>query len=151
MRTTVPRALLLAPALLTLPLLATGCASDKERYCDEVVEQQEPLTEAFGGDPRVAFFAALPSFRALEEKAPRDIRDEWDTLIGAIEDLDRALDDAGVDPAAYDPEDLPEDVTAPERREIEAAADRLASDEVAAALDGVEQQARDVCQTPLSL
>ena len=142
---------LVTAAVLALALALSACASDKERYCEEVTEQQEPLTEAFAAGPREAFFLALPAFRALEEKAPRDIRDEWDTLIGAIEDLEAALADAGVEPAAYDPKDLPEGLTAAERDAVEAAATRLASPEVAAALEGVEQQARDVCQTPLSL
>jgi hypothetical protein len=136
---------------LAVVLGLSGCATDQERYCEEVAEQQEPLTEAFAADPREAFFLALPSFRALAAEAPRDIRDEWDTLIGAVEDLEEALDEAGVEPAAYDPEDLPAGLGAEDREAIEAAADRLASAEVAAALAGVEQQARDVCQTPLSL
>ena len=50
---------------------------------------------------------ALPIFRDLADEAPDDIRDEWRTVIGALEGLEDALDDAGVDPATYDRDDPP--------------------------------------------
>ena len=61
------------------------------------------------------------------------------------------MDDAGVDPATYDRDDPPEDVSEEERDRIDAAAEELTTQESVAAFAAVEQQARDVCKTPLRL
>lgn len=140
----------LGALLLTAPLL-TGCASDKERYCEAVQENQTELSEiAAQGGPE-ALIEALDIYRELQEEAPRDITDEWDQVVSSIEALDEALTDAGVDPATYNPEKPPEDVTEDQQQAIADAASELGSRETVAALAGVEQQARDVCKTPLTL
>ena len=72
-------------------------------------------------------------------------------LIEAIDGLVEALDNAGVDPATYDRDKPPAGVTDEERAAIDAAARRLTAPETATALEAVQQQARDVCKTPLSL
>ena len=51
-----------------------------------------------------AVLDALDAYRDLQAQAPRDLRDEWSQVIGRLEALESALDEAGVDPAAYDPE-----------------------------------------------
>ncbi len=66
-------------------------------------------------------------------------------------DLEQALDDAGVDPATYDPKNPPQDLGDDDVAAIADAADRVGSPETQRALQGLEQQALDVCQTPLSL
>lgn len=144
-------------SLLLTPLLGAafvGCGGEEDpfaAYCDEVKAQQEPLTEALAPGGPTALIDALPSFEKLSEDAPDDISDEWSVLIGAIEGLVEALDDAGVDPATYDREEPSEEVTEEEQETIDAAARRLTAPETAAALEAVQQQARDVCKTPLSL
>ena len=144
---------LLAPLgalLVTAPLLV-GCASDKERYCEAVQENQTELSEIAAQGGQEALIEALDIYRELQEEAPRDITDEWDQVVSSIEALDEALSDAGVDPATYDPEKPPEGVTEEQQQAIRDAATELASRETVAALSGVEQQARDVCKTPLTL
>lgn len=135
--------------LLVAGLLLTGCADDKERYCDAVRDNQRELGETLGAGGPDALLNALPTFRELAEDAPRDIRDEWATVIDALEGLQDALDAAGVDAATYDREDPPDAVTQEQRDAIDAAAARLTDEQTVAALGGVEQQAKDVCGTPL--
>ena len=65
--------------------------------------------------------------------------------------LDDALKDAHVDPKTYDATHPPAGVSADQQRAIAAAATRLGSQKTLAALAAVQQQARDVCHTPLSL
>jgi hypothetical protein len=136
--------------LLVLPL-AAACASDQERYCEAVEEHQAELTEIVGQGGGAALLDALDIYRDLQDDAPRDIEDEWRQVVGALEGLDEALADAGADPATYDPEDPPAEVSPQEREAIARAADEVGSVETQEALRGLEQQARDVCQTPLSL
>jgi hypothetical protein len=133
--------------------LATNLGDDDPyaAYCEVVEDNQEELTRIVGeGGPDV-LLRALPVFRELEDAAPPDIADDWQIVVTGLAALQAALDDAGVDPATYDPEDLPDGVSDEERDRIAAAAQKLTGDETVAAFAAVGQQARDVCKTPLRL
>lgn len=139
----------LAAALL-LSLLA-GCGSDQEGYCDAVEEHQQELSEIVGsGDPD-ALLQALDVLEDLQDQAPDDISDEWQQVVGRIEALESALDDAGVDPATYDRDHPPAGLSEEQAAAIDAAAKELGSGTTLRALQDLDQQARDVCHTPLTL
>lgn len=140
-------------ALLAVAPLVVGCGEDDpfEAYCDEVKAQQEALSEDLAGDEATGLIDALPEFERLAAKAPSDLRDEWRTVTSRIEGLIDAVESAGLDPATYDRSAPPADLAAEEKDAIDAAAQALATPEMARALDGVEQQARDVCRTPLAV
>ncbi|NYJ01554.1 hypothetical protein HNR19_002252 [Nocardioides thalensis] len=123
-----------------------------ETYCSEVEDQREPLGEALaaGGDS-AGLILALPIFRELMEQSPEDLIDEWSTVVAHVQELADVLEDAGVDPATYDRKALPEGVTSAERESIDRAATALGSPVMRDAMAGVQQQARDVCGTPLVL
>ncbi len=144
LRTTV------AAALLTTVL--AGCSGDPyDDYCGVVSEKQEELSQVLGeGGPDV-LLRALPIFRDLEDAAPDDIRDDWKIVVSGLTALEDALDDAGVDPATYDRDDPPEGLGDEDKDRIDAAAQELAAPDSVAAFSAVEQQARDVCKTPLRL
>lgn len=135
----------------------TGCQllgedDPYEDYCAKVAEQQQPLGDVLGdGGGSTGLLRALPAFRDLAAEAPRDIRDEWDTVITRVEALQRALESAGVEAASYDRSDLPDGVSTSDRDRIDAAAEALAAPESRRAFAGVSQHARDVCHTPLYL
>jgi hypothetical protein len=111
-------------------------------YCAEVKTQQQPLAEALAQGQTTGLLAALPSFEALEADAPDDVTDEWDTVVSRVTVLRDALDDA---------EKPPPGVTDPQRAAIAAAATDLADRTTQRAFEAVQQQARDVCGTPLTL
>lgn len=138
-------------ALVVVTLLA-GCSDDPyEEYCAAVTDHQAELTRITDeGGPDV-LLRALPIFRELGDAAPSDIQDDWQIVVSGLAALESALDDAGVDPATYDRDNLPDGVTEAERDRIDAAAQDLTTDESVAAFAAVEQQARDVCKTPLRL
>jgi len=139
---------------LALPLVlsaAAACGDATSDYCEAVEGHQKELSEILADGGPTALLEALPIFEDLADQAPRDLRDEWDTVIEALQALEDALKDAGVDPATYDREHPPPGLSASERDRIEAAASDLADPRTVAAFDGVDQQARDVCKTPLSL
>lgn len=127
----------------------TACGGDD--YCGAVKEHQAELTDVTASGSPAALLEALPIFRDLRDQATDDIRDDWNALLGPLEDLDAALRAADVDPASYDGKRVPADVTDAQRTRIEEAAAALAQPEVVQAFDGVQQQAKDVCHTPLSL
>jgi hypothetical protein len=135
--------------VLLITVLA-GCGGRGD-YCAEVKDRQAELSEVTASGSPAALLDALPILRDLAEQAPDDIRDEWQTLLDPLEGLDDALRAADVDPSSYDPDDLPEDLEDAERQRIEDAGAALADPAVARAFDSVQQQAKDVCHTPLSL
>lgn len=145
MRTLV--AVLLAGALLA------GCSTSPEDvradYCENVSDHQVELSEALADESPDAVLDALPIFQDLADGAPRDIEDEWARFLDALEGLDEALADADVDPASYDADQPPDGVSEDQQAAIARAADQLFAPEVSAAYEGVKQQAKDVCRTPL--
>jgi hypothetical protein len=140
-----------ATAVLLVALLSPGCADQQEKYCDAVRDHQQELGETLGGGSPDALLKALPIFRDLADEAPDDIRDEWRTVIDALEGLEQALQEAGVDPSTYDRDDPPEGLSQDEKDAIDAAARELTSQQTVVAFNGVEQQAKDVCGTPLQM
>lgn len=94
---------------------------------------------------------ARPVFEDLAGEAPADIRDEWRTVLEAVRGFEEAVTAADVDLSDYDPGDPPEAVTEEEQAAIERAVQQLVSPDTAEALGSLEQQARDVCQTPLEM
>lgn len=135
---------------LVVPLLA-ACGSDKADYCDAVTSHQKDLSEIVGAGKPDAMLEALDIFRDLQDKAPSDVSDEWQQVVGSVETLQKALDDAGVDGATYDRDHPPADVTAAQKKAIDAAAARVGGAETLQAIKDLDQEARDVCHTPLSL
>jgi hypothetical protein len=116
-----------------------------------VKSHQATLSKVIGSGGEAALLEALPTFRALQAKAPSDIRSDWDTVVARLSALQAALRMAHVDPSTYDAKHPPAGVTAAQRQAIAEAATRLGSTSSLTALDAVQQQARDVCHTPLSL
>ena len=139
------------PRSSVLALLATGCADQKEKYCDAVEDHQQELGEVLGDGSPDALLKALPIFADLADEAPDDLRDEWKTVIDALEGLQQALEDAGVDPATYDRDHPPEGLSQADQDAIDAAAGELTSEATVTAFSGVDQQAKDVCGTPLQI
>jgi len=141
--------LVAVPLLLSL-LAGCGSGDDYSAYCDAVSAHQSDLTKDFARG-EAGLLAAIPAFEDLRDQAPSDIRRDWGTLITALTDLRKALDDAGVKSSDYTAGKAPTGVTAAERKAIVAAADKVSSTKVQEASQHVQQQARDVCHTPLTL
>jgi hypothetical protein len=139
--------------VLVLAALASlsGCKDQQEKYCDAVKDHQQKLGEVLGSGAPDALLEALPIFRDLAGEAPEDIRDDWKTVISALEGLQKALEDAGVDPRSYDRDHPPAGLSAEDKQAIDAAAARLGSEATNTAVNAVDQEAKDVCGTPLQL
>lgn len=142
-------------AALAVAALATtlaGCGGDPYAgYCDSVKSHQDQLTRTLGAGGPQALLEALPTFEDLRRDAPEDIADDWAVLTKALDDLRDALKAAGVDPATYEPGTPPAGVSRADRDRIAAAATEVGGERTRAALAAVDQQARDVCHTSLTL
>lgn len=154
MRTTRRRRRLAAAAVALLlgPGLLAACSGDPvEGYCAVVEDQRDPLSEVTSEGGPTALLEALPAFEELQEASPPDLRDDWDVVVGRLTALDEALARAGVDPATYDAREQAEDLAEDDRTAVESAARQLATPEMVRALEAVQQQARDVCGTSLTI
>jgi len=138
-------------AAVVLASLTAGCKSDQDKYCDAVKGHQEKLGEVLGDGSADALLKALPIFRDLADDAPDDIRDDWKIVIDALQGLQDALEDAGVDPATYDRDHPPAGLSQADKDAIDQAAAGLGSEAATTAFNTVEQEAKDVCGTPLEL
>jgi hypothetical protein len=132
-----------------LPLLA-GCGRGQS-YCGAVQDHQSQLGSIVQSGDRTALIQALPVFQDLSGKAPPDVTADWKLLVVRISALQTALDDAGVDPASYDPGQPPAGLSAADRTRIRSAAAQLAAADTQQALANVQQEVLDVCHTPLEL
>ncbi|RLV50222.1 hypothetical protein D9V37_05750 [Nocardioides mangrovicus] len=141
------RRLAVAAVLL---LVASGCGSQRERYCSALKTDQKQLSQILSTSDPGGLITGLPTLKALGAKAPDELTDEWQTFLNAVEGLRDALDAAGVKPSQYR-DGLPASVTGAKKQAVVDAADTLASDGVVDAANGIETQARDVCKLDLGL
>lgn len=143
-----------AAAALVLAAGLGGCASDTERYCAALEEQQEPLRDlaVAADEPGSDFYADLLAiWRGLRAEAPADIADEWATLVFSVEAFVEAVERTGVDLGEFDPGDPPPEATEAQVAAAVDAAEDLRSPRVLSAGEAVQQHARDVCKTDLGI
>lgn len=148
------------PALVGAAVLAAslvlgpaGCSeSDDERrdaYCDAVREDAKEVGRTVSEGGAGAFLEVLPTLEDLAEQAPSDLKDEWQTLVNALDGLKSALEETGVSPDDITGGNLPKDLSREDRRTVRGAASVLSSEEVVTATQGIEQHALDICKQPL--
>lgn len=136
--------------LLLAPLLA-GCSGDPQAdYCEAVESHQAALSEVAASDDPGALFDALDAYDDLADHAPSDIADDWAAVVAPLHHLQEVLDEHDVDASSYSAEEPPAGLDAEARRDIEAAARDVGSEQTVTAMAAVEQHALDVCGTPLS-
>lgn len=144
----------MAVQLLVVPILATtltACGDPIDDYCESLKGHQAELTKTLGEGDTSGLIAALPVFEYLERNAPEDIRKDWKTLNTAISGLSGALAEAGVSADDFENGEPPAGVSEVEAKKIADAATQVSSTKTQEASVRVQQQARDVCHTSLTL
>jgi len=140
---------LLALLILSLPLAA--CSDDEDAYCGALKADQESFSEMQEDTTGLGLLKHRPTLARLAAKAPEDLRDEWQTFLGAIDAFSETLDDVGVSPDDFADERPPAGLSATDRSRIASAANELSSKDVVDAANGIEQHAKDVCKLQLGL
>lgn len=143
------RAVTILAMLVLLPL--SGCGDPRQSYCDDLQQSRKKLAAMLESGSSSSLLANLPLLRDLGEAAPRDVADEWQVFLGALGGLDAALRAAGVRASQFKDGKPPAGLSASDQRSVAEAANRLATEDVAAAVTGIEQQARDVCKVNFGL
>ena len=142
-----------ATALLAvLAFAGSSCGADPEaRYCSALQGDQEMFAAMQDDTSGVALLTHRAALHRLADQAPDDLSDEWQTFLGAVDAFAQTLDEVGVKPGDFVDGQPPAGLDEAKRTRIANAASELSSQDVVAAANGIEQQARDVCKLQLGL
>jgi hypothetical protein len=134
-----------------LLLLPQACGDQEKGYCAAMSADQKLFAEMQDDSSGLGLLTHRSALHELGDRAPDDLRDEWQTFLGALDAFANTLDQAGVQPGDFVDGRPPAGLSAAERTRIAHAASELASPDVVEAADGIEQQAKDVCKLQLGL
>lgn len=139
--------------LLTL-FVAAGCTNRTGSYCAQLRSDQHRLHQLAAqagrdGKRGDVLTEALHVFTELQQRAPANIRPDYDLLVSAYSNLRDALTKAGVDPGSFRPGHRPAGLSSGEYQSIRQAALALDSDRVRHAAQRIEDHAQQVCHVDL--
>ncbi len=148
-----PRLRALGAALaLALLVPVAGCGGNSfDDYCNDLKTHRKEMSEMLNSTSPSALLSHLPMLHDLAEKSPKDLADEWQVFLGALDGLDRAIKDAGVKPSDFKGGKPPAGLSAADRKAVADAASQIATEEVSRAASGIEQEGRDVCKVNVGL
>lgn len=142
----------LAALVVVLALAGSSCGADPDKgYCQALQADQELFGAMQEDTSGLALLKHRDALHRLADRSPDDLRDEWQTLLGAVDAFAQTLDDLGVKPEDFVDGQAPAGLDAATRARIANAASELSSQDVVEAANGIEQQARDVCKLQLGL
>ncbi|WP_110205621.1 hypothetical protein [Nocardioides daejeonensis] len=143
---------LAAVLILTLLFGLGACSKSAEEkradYCAAVKDASTGLTRTADEGGASAFLKALPVLEELAEQAPSDLKDEWQTYLGALRNLRDVLAEAKVTPEELS-DGVPKRLSEEERARVLGAVRNARSPQTQAAAQGITQQALDVCRTQI--
>ncbi|MGJ9412136.1 hypothetical protein ACHAAC_05445 [Aeromicrobium sp. CF4.19] len=137
-------------ALASLAL--TGCGADSS-YCSDLEAAQEDFGSLSGsGDPE-QIDEAFSTLREIAQDAPDEVAEEWETLDGTIEQIQTALDEAGITLAELSQvqgDELPEGVTQEDVTALVTEIQSIGSAETQEASETIETHASEECDIELT-
>ncbi len=146
--------ILVATTALSMSFLVGGCGGGTEAYCEDLRAAEDQFAAFDGATPDADQFEdAIASFRTLGEEAPEEVAQDWEVFLGAFDDLESALDDAGIafsDLAGIQEGELPEGVDQEALAELGAEIESLGGAEVEEAGTAIEEHASSECDVDLS-
>lgn len=163
MRTT---AIITAGMLLSASLLGGCGGDDKDKdakgssassgkgYCALLKSSRDELKSMSGNDvPDVNQFQKfIDRADELSDKAPSEVSDDWKVLTGALDDLQKALDEAGItlaQLAEIAAGKMPEGVTQADLTELGTKMQELSSEDFEKATTAITKHAKDECDVDL--
>ena len=156
---------IIAAGLLLGSGLVTGCGSSDDDggsasgdgYCAQLKSAASSI-RSFTADDATPDFSKFADFinkaHELAKDAPSDVEDDWKVMIGAMDKLTAALDDAGIKledfGAIVTSGQLPEGVDPAKLTELTGKIQELGGDEVNKAGDAISKHAKDECKVDLN-
>ena len=154
-------AVLTATTLVSAGLLA-GCGSGGESgsgsssggYCKELRSSASSIKSfTAGSTPDFSKFSDfIDKAHDLGDKAPSDIKDDWKVMLGAMDSLVSALEEAGLkveDIGALMSGQVPDGVDQTKLAALPGKLQEIGSAKVSKAGDAISKQAKDTCKVDL--
>lgn len=133
-------------------LTACGGDSDSAAYCDALKDAKSDFSTLETGDFG-KLDEAIDQLHELAADAPDDVKDDWETVDGALTDLQDAFEEAGLelsDLEGLSNGDIPEGVDMEKLTTLTQDLGSITSDKVQEAGDNIEKHAKDECDVDLS-
>jgi hypothetical protein len=130
----------------------TGCGGGTEEYCNSLEDATSQFDSLEGGSPE-DFGDAVATFRELGDDAPDEVSEDWEVLNKTFDDMEAALEDAGLsfdDLGTLTSGELPEGVDPADVESLSATFEEMNSDAVQQAGDDIEAHAQEECDIDLS-
>lgn len=132
----------------------TACGGDTDAYCSQLEAAQEDFETLSSGDTTGGDLdETFQTLRDLADSAPDEISEEWAQLDDSIEQVQTALDDAGItfeDLTNAQSGELPEGVELEDLQALAAEFQEIGSEETRQAAETIEEHAREECDVDLS-
>lgn len=145
---------LVAVATLVAGVLSAcgGGSGDTEAYCDSL-KQAKTDVEALSDQDLDKFDEAFQTIHEVAGDAPDDVKDDWKVLDDALNEMETALEDAGLelsDLGSLQSGQLPEGVDQAKLLALGEKMQNIASEEVEQAGDNIQKHAKDECDLDFS-
>ena len=140
-------------ALASITLTACG-GDNTDAYCTDLEAAQEDFeTLNSGGSSGEDLDETFQTLRDLAASAPEEISEEWAQLDDSIEQVQTALDEAGIsfeDLTNAQSGELPEGVELEDLQALAEEFQQIGSEETRQAAETIEEHAREECDVDLS-
>lgn len=139
-------------ALALSASLVTGCGNSVDAYCNDLEATSDELGSLTGSEPE-DMEKAFDAIEDLADNAPDEVKDEWETLHQQMEEIEDALDEAGLefaDLGNLSTGQLPDGVTEEDLTQLGERLQNLNGDEVQEATDTISKHAKDECDIDLN-
>jgi hypothetical protein len=137
--------------LMSGMLTACGGGGEAAAYCDSLEEAEQEFGTLESGD-FASLDEALDKLHELADEAPDDVKDDWETVDGALTDMEQAFEDAGLELADLEGitnGEIPEGVDVEKLTTLTQELGQITSGDFEAAANNIEKHAKDECDVDL--
>ena len=149
------RLVLMAAATLMSGMLTAcggGGSGDTDAYCDSIEDAKSDIESLDTGDFG-NLEKAFDRFHEIAGEAPDDVKADWEVLDGAFQDMQQALEDAGLkisDLEGITSGQIPEGLDQAKLTQLAEDMQAVGSEEVQDAANNIEKHAKDECDVDLT-
>jgi hypothetical protein len=129
----------------------TGCGAGTEAYCDSLKEAEGDFDALQAGDP-ANLGNAVEKLRDIGGDAPDDVSDDWEVINGTFDDMESALEDAGLsfdDLGGLAAGEIPEGVDEADLAALEDSFTAMSTEEAEEAGNNIRDHAQAECDVDL--
>ncbi|CAA9323475.1 MAG: hypothetical protein AVDCRST_MAG29-591 [uncultured Nocardioidaceae bacterium] len=128
-----------------------GCGGGTEAYCDSLRDAQGDFEALETGDA-AGLGDAVDTLRDISGDAPDEVSADWEVVNGTLDDMESALDDAGLsfdDLGGLAEGQIPEGVDEADLTALQESFEALSTEEAEEAGNNIQEHAQNECDVDL--